>query len=479
MRPLRVVITAIATALVGLFALGGASGSAAAAPPRPSTRQLVVAPDGADQASGTASDPLRTIQQAVRRLARGGVIELRGGTYHQRVLLSGVAHLTLRPYRHEHPVISGAGITVPRNITGLVDISDSSDVRITGLDLTGYRTTRLDHVPAGVYLHGHDAKIVIAHDHVHDLGNDNTTLGSFDINAHGIAAYGDDPQQPIRNLRIAHNTVDHLHLGASESVVVNGNVTHWRIVGNRIHDNNNIGIDAIGYEPTLSGKYRYTQANRARYGVIADNTVRRIISRGNPAYWEDGSWCNCADGIYVDGGTHIRIRRNTVSDSDIGIEVAAENAKGQADHVRVRHNRITGSLYTGLTTGGYCNGAAACGGVETGKSLHNTFEYNTLRGNNRLDDGSPELLVQYHAHHNVFAHNKITATNSDHVVYGTVPQSDSGGNRSDHNHFGATGAAAAAAQFGWNGKVYTGFDSYRTATGQDNHSRFGRARSGG
>ena len=37
-------------------------------------------------------------------------------------------------------------------------------------------------------------------------------------------------------------------LGASESVVVNGNVKGWRIAGNHIHDNNNIGIDAIGYE---------------------------------------------------------------------------------------------------------------------------------------------------------------------------------------------------------------------------------------
>ena len=227
--------------------------------------------------------PLRTIQKAVRALAKGGLIELRGGVYHQRVTLRGVTHLTIRPYRHEHPVLSGAGLTVPTGLTALVEISGSRDVQVRGLDLTAYRTTRLGHVPAGIYVHGHDDRVHLLGNHVHDLGHDKNTLGSFDINAHGIAAYGDDPHRAITRLRIARNTVDNLHLGASESVVVNGNVRNWRIVGNRIHDNDNIGIDAIGFEPTLTGKYRYTQANRARDGVIADNTVARIRSRGNPA----------------------------------------------------------------------------------------------------------------------------------------------------------------------------------------------------
>ena len=472
-RPARLMIVGAALAALTLSVLGATAPTSAAVPIRHSRAQvLVVAPDGSDSGAGTAGDPLRTIQTAINRLEHGGLVELRGGTYHQRVQLSGTSHLTLRPYGKEHPVLSGAGLTVPEDRSAMIDIESSSNVTVTGLDITGYRTTQLDHMPIGIYIHGHDSTIAIAGNHVHDLGNDNQTLGSFDINAHGIAAYGDDPRRPIRSLRISDNVVDNLHLGASESVVVNGNVTDWRITGNRIHDNNNIGIDAIGYEPTLGGKYRYTQANRARHGLIADNIVQRIQSQGNPAYWEDGSWCNCADGIYVDGGARITIQHNIVTGSDIGIEVAAENAKGQADHVAVRHNQISGSLFTGLTTGGYCNGADDCGGVETGKSLYNTFEYNTLRDNNQLDDGSPELLVQYHAHHDVFAHNTITAANSDHVVYGTVPDSDSDGNRSDHNRFRVVGGTPSTAQFGWNGQTYTGFAAYRSATGEDRHSRF-------
>jgi hypothetical protein len=468
--------TAGVLAAVGIGVLGVVSPAPATADAAP--RVLIVSPHGSNDNAGTAAAPLHTIQVAVRRLgAGGGRVELRGGTYHQRVHLVGVHGVTIRPYRHEHPILSGAGLTPPDGTSALVEIANSGAVTVRGLDLTGYRTDLLDVVPIGVYVHGHDRSIRIVGNRVHDLGNYNDTLGSFDINAHGIAAYGDDPHASITDLSIRRNVVKNLHLGASESVVVNGNVNGWTIARNRIHDNNNIGIDAIGFEPTLSGKYRYTTLNRARNGLIAHNVVARIVSAGNPAYWEGSTngvdeWCNCADGVYIDGGTHIVVRRNRVIDSDIGIEVAAENPRGSADHVLVSHNHITGSLFTGITTGGYCNGADDCGGVRTGTSFDNTFEYNSLRGNNRLDDGSPELLVQYYASHDTFTHNTIVATNSGHVVYGTVPGGSENGNRSDHNSFRAVGADRESAEFGWSGDIYTGFDAYRHATGQDQHSTY-------
>lgn len=426
-------------------------------------RTIVVSPGG----------PM-TIQQAVNRLGHGGTVELTAGRYHQRVRFVHAHGITLRPAKGAHAVLDGSGLTPPAGQnSAMVTIYDSARVRIEGLEITVYRTSRLNTVPIGVYVHGHDQDIAIVGNHVHDLGNYNGTLGSFDINAHGIAVYGDQAAHPVTRLTISGNTVDHLHLGASETVVVNGNVTHWSIDLNHIYADNNIGIDAIGFEPTLPGAYRYTDRNRARYGLIAHNTVSTIRSKGNPAYWEDGSWCNCADGIYVDGGMHIRIVDNKVSASDIGIEVAAENGRGSAEHVLVARNVITGSLYVGLTTGGYCNGAKACGGVQTGSSHDNVFRANTLRGNNQLDDGSPELLVQYHAYRDSFEYNTIVATDRDHVVYGTVPQSDSHDNHSDHNSFAARGATRAQAQFGWDGRTYTGFGTYRAATGQDAHSRFG------
>lgn len=439
------------------------------------SKVLVVAVDGDDGNAGTVAAPLSTIQVAVSRLPHGGTIELRAGHYAQQVRLAGVHGLTIRPYRREAAVLDGTSLTPPSETSAMVNISGSSDVTISGLAVTGYHTTRMGIVPIGIYLHGHDSGIHIVDNHVYKLGNYNGTLGSFNINAHGIAAYGDDPHASIRGLVIRGNTVDHLRTGASESVVVNGNVNHWSITRNHIFDNNNIGIDAIGYESTLTGKYRYTNADRARHGIIAHNRISHIQSRGNPSYWDHG-WCNCADGIYVDGGTHIQVHANHVTKSDIGIEVAAENGRGTADFVNVTHNHITGSLFTGLATGGYCNDKPNCGGVKTGSSHDNLFAYNVLRGNNQLNDGSPELLIQYHTYRDTFVHNTITATNRAHVVYGTVPNAETDGhpigNRSDHNRFRAVGVGATKAEFDWLGHTYIGFATYQAKTGQDAHSKY-------
>jgi hypothetical protein len=468
-------------ALTSLAIMGSGAASGVAAPPSHEraaatpSKVLIVALTGANTNPGTVAAPLLTIQVAVSRLPHGGTIELRAGHYAQRILLDGKHGLTIRPYHHEVAVLDGTSLTPPSGTSAMVNISNSSDITISGLGVTGYHSSTMGIVPIGIYMHGHDNAIHILGNHVYKLGNYNGTLGSFNINAHGIAAYGDDPHGSIRNLVIHGNTVDHLRTGASESVVVNGNVNHFAITSNHIFDNNNIGIDAIGYEPTLTGKYRYTNADRARNGVIAGNRIDRIRSRGNPSYWDHG-WCNCADGIYIDGGTHIHVRHNHVTRSDIGIEVAAENGKGTADFVTVTHNHVTGSLFTGLATGGYCNDKPNCGGVKTGTSHDNLFEWNVLRGNNQLNDGSPEVLIQYHTWRDTFVHNTITATNKAHVVYGTVPNADTDGhpvgNLSDHNHFRAIGVGAGKAEFDWLGHTYIGFAKYQAKTGQDAHSRY-------
>jgi hypothetical protein len=305
------------------------------------------------------------------------------------------------------------------------------------------------------------------------MGNDNGTLGSMAMNAHGIAAYGDSPTRSISALTITGNEVDHLKLGASESVVVNGNVDGWAITGNHVHDDNNIGIDAIGYEPTLPPAYRYTDLDRARNGVISANVVENIISAGNPAYWSPTGWCNCADGLYVDGGTHITIAGNTSRAADIGIEVAAENPRGAADHVTVHANTVTDSRYVGITTGGYCDGGQDCGAVQTGKSYANSFTGNLLRNNNTDHDGSPEFLIQYHESDNQITGNTICAAGPGILLLGTVARSTSGpGDTVDGNTYSAPTATTATAQWGWHGITYTGFSAYRAATGLDTHSSF-------
>jgi hypothetical protein len=451
-------------------------GSAVGAAQVSTARRIFVSTQGHPGAAGTRADPLASVDEAIGRLAKGGAVLLRAGTYAQRVLLRDAHHVVIRPYRHESVILDGGPLTPPQGRSAMVTIVNSSWVTVRGLDIRDYDTTSRRAVPIGVYVHGATTHVTLRRNHVHSMGNYNGTLGSFDINAHGIAVYGDRARHPIRHVAIVHNEVDHLTLGASETVVVNGNVTHWRISHNRIHDDNNIGIDAIGFEPTLSGPARYTRANRARHGVIADNVIRNIISRGNPAYFEDGGWCNCADGIYVDGGTGVRVQRNRVVGDDIGIEVAAENARGEADHVVVADNVITRSGFVGIATGGYCDGHQDCGGVETGRAHDNRFLHNTLYADNQFADGSPEILVQYHCKRTVIRGNVVEATGPAHVLLGTVPRA--GADHSsrppqiDGNLYYASGGRAATASFGVLGTTYSGWRAYRTGTGEDRHSRF-------
>ncbi|MGL4178736.1 MAG: hypothetical protein ACRCSN_21990, partial [Dermatophilaceae bacterium] len=373
-------------------------------------RTLVVSPSGDDSAAGTRAAPMRTPQAAVNRLGTaGGTVELRGGRYARaRIVIDNRRDVTVRAAAGERPVLDLTGVAPPSGTTGVVEVRGGERIGIQGLEVTGYRTRSTAATPIGIYATGATRGLRIADNHVHHLGNDNPTRGSFDINAHGIAVYGRSATTPMSSVTISGNEVDHLVLGASEAVVLNGNVDGFEVVRNRVHDTNNIAIDAIGFEETVGGSARWTDVNRARNGRIVGNTVERIRSEGNPAYWDDGAWCNCAGGIYLDGAKNVEVAENTVVQADIGIEVASEWARGRTDGITVRDNDIRSSRYVGLAIGGY--------DARRGEAFDVTVLRNRLRGNNTLDDGSPEILLQYYVHDSVIRENTVTTTNREYPL---------------------------------------------------------------
>jgi hypothetical protein len=453
--------------------LGPLAGIAQANPAMGSPRgqaTLYVSPQGSDNHQGTVRAPLKTAQVAIDRLGSdGGTVVFYGGRYvGQRITIASRSHITLKAAPGQTPVLDGKGITPPDGPSGMVEIRDSTDITVQGLTVTGYRTDSIDKMPIGIYVTGSGNAITLRDNHIHHLGNDNGTLGSMDMNAHGIAIYGRDATKSISDVNVFGNELDHLVLGASESLVVNGNVDGWSITDNNIHDNNNIGIDAIGFEPTISGSARFTDVNRARNGVIARNTVSRIISEGNPAYYEDGSWCNCADGIYVDGGRSIQIAHNRVDASDIGIEVASEWAAGSTNGIQVTGNTVTRSRYTGLAIGGYDQ--------DRGEAYDITVDGNYFRDNNTLDDGSPEILLQYYVHDTTITNNDIVSTKPTEplMLFRDAPVGGAAKNSGivlNHNHY--VGRVAPGEEgYAWNGVTILGLDAYQAASGQDASSTY-------
>lgn len=201
---------------------------------------------------------------------------------------------------------------------------------------------------------------------------------------HGICVYARNHLAPVTNLTIEGCRVFDCRCGSSESVVINGNVDGFLIAGNVVHDNDNIGIDMIGFEGTAKnpspapGKSPY-EADAVRNGVCRDNIVYNICTEGNAAYFRDGAYDHCAGGIYVDGGQNIEICGNTVHNCDIGIEVATEHSPDddplfRVTGVRVHDNLISACTgFAGLCFGGYAK--------NLGFTEECVFERNTLTDN--------------------------------------------------------------------------------------------------
>jgi hypothetical protein len=268
--------------------------------------------------------------------------------------------------------------------------------------------------------------------------------------------YGTDAKAPITDLIIEGNEVHHLKTGSSESLVVNGNVTNFRIIKNIVHDNNNIGIDVIGFERTAPDP----AVDQARDGVVSENLVYNITSRGNPAYGEDQS----SDGIYVDGGTRVLIERNVMHDVDFGIELASEHKDRATSYIIARDNLIYHCHTAGVSIGGYA--------PERGHTEHSTVVNNTLYENDTSATGSGEFQMQWNMADNIFANNIVYA-GARCLMALTRTQVDKSHPPAliDHNlYYCASGAKAS----NWAGvsATTTGFDKYVDATGNDRHSRF-------
>ncbi len=416
-----------------------------------------VATTGNDANPGTLQQPWRTIQKAANTAVPGSVVYVRGGVYHERVTIkvSGSAAqgaITFRNYAAENPVIDGTGLSVPAAPNGLFLIADRSYLVIQGFELRNYKTATLTRVPAAIYVHGAAHHIRIRNNKIHHIAH--TGKAASDVDAHGIAVYGDNAVQSVNNLTVEGNELYALTLGSSESLVVNGNVDGFKIINNTVHDNNNIGIDAIGFEKVSSNP----ATDQARNGLIARNLVYNINSYGNPAYGTDRS----ADGIYVDGGRSIVIERNRVHHNNIGIELASEHQGRSTSRIIVRNNFVYLNDIVGIALGGYDR--------RRGSTRLCSVLNNTLFRNDRLQWGNGELMLQFDTRDNVIKNNIFQANAQNLLI--TNPFTENTGNVLDYNIYFTSAGNAASAEWQWKKLWYGGFETYRTKTGNDLHSFF-------
>lgn len=330
-----------------------------------------ISPTGNDSNPGTELLPWKSLAMAGSEVMAGDTIILRGGIYNERLVIKNSGNESAGPiifknYPGELPILDGSTMTLPSGDSyGLVEGYNISYVTVEGLELRNAKTTLDDTTPMGVYFAGRGSHITIKKLVIHEIENNH-----INGNAHGILIAGNQAVS-MSQITIEENRLYNLILGWSESVSLNGNVENFLVTKNTIYNNNNIAIDAIGYEETCPLSVCIPEMDRARNGVISQNIIYDISSKDNPVYEGESS----AVGIYVDGGKDIVIEKNMIRTSDFGIELSSEKENGNyyADNIIVRNNIVTGNSNGGLALGGYTPTRKGCRNCSI---VNNTFYHN-------------------------------------------------------------------------------------------------------
>lgn len=336
-----------------------------------------VAEDGDDlSGDGTEERPFASIAHAAEAYP-GSVVLVHGGEYGPVSLGSGCSGTGTSPTVIR--VMEGEKAVISADKGRCISLLNVSHILIEGLETKGGER--------GIeYLSKRDA----ATDSLEDICISNCTVRSV-RGEHGICVYAADDLHPVRDLTIKGCEVSDCRCGSSESLVINGNVEGFVIENNIIHDNNNIGIDMIGFEGTakhpgsMKGINPY-DSDFVRNGICRGNVVYNISTKGNKAYREGSGYDLCAGGIYVDGGQDIEICENFIFNCDIGLEAATEHSPSDNDLFNVSginvHDNVIADCkgWAGLCFGGY--------DARLGLTRGCVFEHNTL-----VDNGT-QIAVQ-------------------------------------------------------------------------------------
>jgi hypothetical protein len=424
----------------------------------PTGTTYYVATDGNDSNNGSINSPWLTVQHAADTAVAGDTVLVRGGVYNEYVdfHVSGDAAagpITFASYPGEAATIDGTGLNVPAGQWGLFTFKDTSDVIVAGFELRNYKTSSLKDVPIGIYVLGAGSGVQIVNNRIHDIWTTaKTNPQQCGSDAFGLTVYGTKAPQAIEGLAISGNELYRMKTGCSETLSLDGNVKNFAVVSNIVHDDDNIGIGAIGFEH-VSPEPRYDQA---RDGEIRGNIVYNITSYGNPDYGKQYA----SDGIYVDGGRNIVIEQNLVHNDDLGIELASEHKDHVTSEVIARNNVSYSNNSAGISIGGY--------GAKRGGTDHCTVVNNTLWNNDTKKTGSGELQIQFNATHNSFINN-IAYAGAQGLLVNDFTTSTPDPAALDYNLYFSQ---AQKDVFIWQKAHYAGFANYQDGSGEDPDSLF-------
>ena len=417
-----------------------------------------VATTGNDSNAGTLRTPWRTIQHAANSVHPGDTVQVLGGVYNESVTIptSGDAtagYITLQNYAGQAAVLDGTGLRIGNGQQfGLFTLRNNSYLVIKGFEIRNFQSATKNAVPVGIDFEGSGSYVEILNNHIHNIVHTLATCGT--ANALGMAIYGNRAPASISNLTISGNELDHNTTGCSENISLDGNVQYFVVANNLVHDDNNIGIDNIGFEG-VSPNASYDQA---RDGWNFQNTIYNISSAMNPVYHGELG----ASGQYCDGCARVIIERNLIHDTDIPIEIASEHAGHVSSYVIARNNIIYHARLVGVSIGGY---SSRVGGTD-----HCTIVNNTLWADSVQTGNSGNLQIQYNATNNVIGNNIMYAGPTNFLVKDLTSSTPRPASLNYNLYFSTVGVASSK-QDG-QGKSIGGSVRYGQASERDPHSPF-------
>ena len=333
---------------------------------------------GSNDNDGSLEKPWKTIQFAIDSIHEKATIVIKSGIYNERVFFVGDEDSNIYLKGEKGSIIDGSGLN-PVNRQALIEIQNAHHIIVENLELRNFKTKlkyeAID-TPVGILIEGRSHDINITKNRVHHIENLSTCGESSGCasGANGISVYG-NKSTTISNLNFIGNEVYNCVLSSSEAFTINGNVDGFKIIDNYIHDNNNIGLDIVGYEKDVCPECS-EEENRARNGIVkgnrlVNNSVKLPLGTFNKNPWYEGEG-GSAGGFYVDGGHHILFEGNYASQNDLGFEFASEHAGKSSSDILMVNNYIYNNREAGLSLGGYSSDSRK----EGGGNAQNIMVYN-------------------------------------------------------------------------------------------------------
>lgn len=426
-----------------------------------SSIQYYIAQTGDDvNGNGSSSQPWLSLSHAIQTMPvmqDSVTLNVGAGTYvldgpvviaNQR-RASDAGRLVIRGAADETVTLDGRLIA---DFGAMISIRNSDYVTITNLELTNLVGNK-----SGIHVTGDSSNITISNNKIHGMHwTTDATLANTPQpvdNLNPIAIVGDS-QDPMKDVSILNNKMYNLTTGYSEALKLAGNLDGFLVAGNEVYDVSNIGIVAAGNYAWVG--LQDASLNQARNGVIRDNEVYRCVSP-----------VAASAGIYVDGGRDITVTKNHSHHNTVGFSVGSEQP-GEASRVVLSDNISTDNTQAGLVIGTISPNSMVTGVTVTGNEFDRNYTNPVWGGAPIVINKSNNVSIESNSIGSISQYMVTVNAASDNLIL-------------NNNSYKSDAATASDAVFSWLGisnQNYTGFDTYRSATGQDARSTFGTGQDG-